>query len=657
MKRRSFLKGLAVTTPLLGAKSPINLLLKGSKSVDRVLVLGMDGMEISLLRRFVEDGSMPTFKRFIDKAGYSGPLRTTLPALSPVAWSSFITGCNPGRHGIFDFVARDPATVAPYLSTAITEKGKSLGLGNWKMPISGGTKQARKEKALWTHLADNGISNSFFRLPGNYPCEGAGGTSVSGMGTPDLTGGYGSAVLFLEGDKNPFPDIKGSRVITQHAHDFAFEFSLEGPPNPYKNDEHAVEVTVKIVKDPTNKVIRMELGDQSVILQEKQWSAWIPVHFSFIPGVSGADGMVQCFVKAVHPKLELYISPVIIDPLANSIPTSSPPSYAQELATKIGRYNTLGLPADTKSLSNGLLSDEEYLAQALGVLEENMKALDAELAQFSEGLLFFYFSSLDQNQHMLWRCFDPTHPLYDPNASPELKNAVKMFYIQMDKALERALAKIDSRTLVMVLSDHGFLPFTREFQLNTWLRDQGYLVLHDNSKDVDELSLLTDVDWSKTRAYALGFAGFYINIKGREPFGTVEVSQAPALMKEIQSKLNQTLDPQTGLSVGTAVLSAEAYSGGRTPFAPDIIMSYTPGVRVSDTSILGGFSKDIFTPRTNKWAADHCMEPAKVPGVFLCSHALSSDSPAIWELSATILSALGVDADSSSFDGQSLWKV
>lgn len=656
MKRRTFLKGIAAT-PLISQSSPLNLLLKGSGSIDKVLVLGMDGMEMSLLRRFTEDGSMPTFKRFMQNAGYSGPLQTTLPALSPVAWSSFITGCNPGRHGIFDFVARDPATVSPYLSTAITKEGKTIGLGGWQMPLGGGTEQARKEKALWDHLAASGISNSFFRLPGNFPCQGAGGTSISGMGTPDLTGGYGSATLFIEGDDNPFPKIKGSRVVVQQPNNFSFEFSLEGPPNPYKSESRAVEVDVKIKKDPSNKVIRLSIADQSIVLEEKQWSPWIPIHFSFIPGVSGAGGMVQCYVRSIHPRLEIYISPVVIDPLANSIPTSEPPAYAQELAEKIGRFNTLGLPADTKSLSNGLLSDEEYLEQAKGVLYENMKALDAELSQFSEGLLFFYFSSLDQNQHMLWRCFDTTHPLYDPNAAPELKDAIRMFYTEMDRALATALAKVDSRTLVLVLSDHGFLPFTREFQLNTWLREHGYLVLHDDSKETEELSLLLDVDWSRTKAYALGFAGFYLNLKGREPHGIVESSQAASLLKELSEKLGSTIDPETGLPVGRAVLASNAYHGAQTVGAPDVIMAYTPGVRVSDTSILGGFSKDIFNARTNKWSADHCMEPAKVPGILISSHALSAQDPAIWDLAPTILSALNLDTDSKSFDGRVLWEA
>lgn len=655
MKRRTFLQGIAAT-PLLTNKSPINILLKGSKTVDRVLVLGMDGMEISLLRRFVEEGIMPTFKRFMQGAGYCGPLQTTLPALSPVAWSSFITGCNPGRHGIFDFVARDPSTVSPYLSTAISEKSSSLEFGSWRLPLSGGSKQARREVALWEHLAISGISNSFFRLPGNYPCQGAGGSSISGMGTPDLTGGYGSATLFVEGEDNPFPGIKGSRVINQTASDLGFHFTLEGPENPYRTESEPIEIEVKITRDPINKAIKLDLAGSNLILEEGQWSEWIPIHFNFIPGVSGADGMVQCYVKSVHPKLALYISPVVIDPLANSIPTSYPPTYAQELALKIGRYNTLGLPADTKSLSNGLLSDQEYLAQALGVLHENMRALDVELAKFSEGLLFFYFSSLDQNQHMLWRCFDSTHPLYDPNASPELKNAIKMFYGEMDKALAQALARVDSRTLVLVLSDHGFLPFTREFQLNTWLRNQGYLVLHDESRESEELSLLSDVDWSKTRAYALGFSGFYLNLKGREPEGIVDPSQASSLLREIQKKIEETIDPESGLHVGRVVLASEAYHGDNILNSPDAIMSYTPGVRVSDTSILGGFSRSIFTPRINKWAADHCMEPAKVPGVLLSSHALNGESPAIWDLAPSILEALNIDIPSSFFDGRSLWK-
>lgn len=656
MKRRTFLKCLSAA-PLGSVRSPLNILLKGARSIDRVLVLGMDGMEMSLLKRFTDEGVMPTFKRFMERSGYSGPLTTTLPALSPVAWSSFITGCNPGRHGIFDFVAREPSTLAPYLSTAHARQESALKLGSWKLPYGGGLEQARGERALWDHLADSGVSNSFFRLPGNYPCHGAGGTAISGMGTPDLTGGYGAATLLLESESSPLSSVKGSRVIVTPADNFQFEFALEGPPNPYSSDSSQLEVPVKVRKDPSNQVARISISDQNFILQPGQWSPWIPIHFSFIPGVSGADGMVQCYLRSVHPSLELYISPVTIDPLASSIPVSFPNAYAKELAQVTGRFNTLGLPADTKSLSNGILSDEEYLSQARSVLLENMAALDFELSRFSEGLLFFYFSSLDQNQHMLWRCFDEKHPLYDPKASPELKNAVKMFYIEMDKALAQALSRTDDRTLVLILSDHGFHPFTREFQLNTWLQQNGYLVLKNPGKDPEEVSLHADVDWSRTRAYALGFSGLYLNLKGREKFGNVDPSQAQVLLQEIKGKLDQTVDPATGLLVGRAVLATAAYRGELMSRSPDIIMAYTPGTRVSDTSILGGFAREVFTPRTNKWAADHCMEPSKIPGVLLSSHPLGRADPAIWDLAPTILAALGIDYSSGNFDGSSLWKL
>lgn len=644
--------------PLLTAKNlPFNLLLKGGATVDKVLVLGMDGMEISLLKRYIAEGHMPTFEKFMAGAGYAGPLKTTLPALSPVAWSSFITGTNPGKHGVFDFVSRDPKTLAPYLSTAVSKPGSSIELGNFQFPLGGGTEQTRQGKALWDYLADKGMAHSFFRLPGNYPCEGAGeGRSISGMGTPDLTGAYGTATLLVEGESSPLGNKSGSRIITQRAKDFAFSLDLEGPSDPFSKEHKVTKIKVEVLKDPIKEAIKIKVGDQNFILEVGKWSEWIPVHFGFMGGMSGADGMFQCYLKSVHPKLEIYFSPILIDPLANSIPTSFPASYSKEMAEKTGRYNTLGLPADTKSLSNGLLNDEEYLQQARGVLDENFKAFDYELSKFSEGLLFFYFSSLDQNQHMLWRCFDENHPQYDPSASPTMKTAIRDLYIEMDRALQQALSRVDSRTLVMVLSDHGFMPFTREFELNTWLKDQGYLVLKDDArkKEVADLSIFGDIDWKKTKAYGVGFSGLFLNMKGREQVGIVEPSKSAELLKEISSKLGATIDSETNKVVGRAVIAASEYEGNAMAASPDILMAYSPEVRVSDNSVLGGFSNSIFGPRTNKWSADHCMEPARVPGILISSHALNTSDPAIWDLVPTILSALGMDAQGADFDGRAL---
>jgi predicted AlkP superfamily phosphohydrolase/phosphomutase len=658
MQRRTFIKGLSAL-PFVPNSLPMNLLLKGSRAVDKVLVLGMDGMEISLLKRFVAEGHMPTFKRFIAGAGYSGPLKTTLPALSPVAWSSFITGCNPGRHGIFDFVARDPKTITPFLSTSKTEAAKEIDIAGFKFPWGGGISSARESKALWSYLAENGVAHSFFRLPGNYPCEvGQNGTAISGMGTPDLTGAYGTATLLLEADSSPLTAKSGSRVLLQRPKNFEFSLTLKGPPNPFSKKHEISEVELKVLKDPVKTAVKIEVDGKNFILEQGKWSEWIPVKFSFMAGISGAEGMFQCYLRSVHPALELYISPILIDPLANAIPTSQPPSYAEELAKNIGRYNTLGLPADTKSLSNGLLSDEEYLQQAVSVLDENLKAFDFELNRFSEGLLFFYFSSLDQNQHMLWRCFDEKHPLHDPKASPQMKNAIRDLYIEMDQILKQALSKVDSRTLVLVMSDHGFMPFTREFELNTWLKNEGYLALHPEaqSKPVEELSLFSDVDWKNTSAYALGFSGLYLNVAGREPNGTVDPKDSQRYLKEISSKLSSTVDSATGSTVGRAVPAIEEYSGDAMELSPDILMAYAPGVRVSDNSILGGFADSTFNPRTNKWSADHCMEPARVPGVLLSSHALNVSDPAIWDLAPMILSALGLSFGDGAFDGRKIFK-
>ncbi len=619
--------------------------LRNNKIARKAIVIGMDGLDPNLIRKFIEAGEMPTFKKIIDRGGHFGELQTTMPPHSPVAWSSFINGTNPGGTGIYDFVHRDPTTFTPYMSTSRSfDSGSTFSLGDWNIPLSAGRVELmRKGTPFWEYLERSDIPVSVFQIPANFPITPSRIKAVSGMGTPDLLGSYGTATLFSDMLVPAADKLSGSRVVRIREFNNIYKTALSGPRNSFRVENPSSEIPFTIQRDAYEAVIRIIIQDKEIILKAGEFSDWVPLKFEMVPYMVSVPGMVRFFAKQVHPKLQLYVSPINVDPLNPALPIASPADYSVELAQAVGRFYTQGFPADTKSLSNGLLSDDEYLMQAKIVLEENIKALEYQFNNFHEGLFFFYFSSTDQNQHMLSRLMDPTHPLYDPNASPQCKDAVKYFYRAMDEVLAKVLSKVDSSTLLIALSDHGFAPFVREFNLSTWLYEQGFTSV-PHAEQMEEAETYACVDWSKTKAYALGINGLYLNLKDREKEGIVTAAESAAIKAEIKSKLCKVTDPLNGKPIITNVYEPkDIYSGPYLNEAPDLVVGYQRGYRISDESVLGKFPKEIVRDRTDKWSSDHCMDPAVVPGMLLSNQNCKIPNPGLWDMGPSILNSFGIE--------------
>jgi predicted AlkP superfamily phosphohydrolase/phosphomutase len=627
-----------------GSKPLQGPFLRNTNLARKAIVLGMDGLDPNLVKRFVAQGKMPTFKRLIEK-GYFSELQTTMPPQSPVAWGSFITGCNPGGHGIFDFIHRDPTSFSPYLSTSRSYPAKSeINLGAWSLPLGAGRVDLlRKGPALWKPFEENDIPATIYQVPANFPVIGKGKTKqISGMGTPDLIGGYGISTYYSDTPVEGSDKFTSVRVELVRSADYQIKTKISGPKNVFRTAGDSAEVELNIKVDPTNNVLIIKIQNEEFVLQQGEWSNWIPIRFEFIPFFASASGTVRFLAKEIHPNFKLYMSPIQIDPLEPSMPICNPVGYSAEVAQAIGRFYTQGLPADIKALAEGVLTDDEYLQQAKIVLSESERALDYELEQFREGLLFFYFSSPDQNEHMLWRNMDPKHPLYDPNAKPEVHSAVEFVYGRMDAALARALDKVDSSTLLIVMSDHGFAPFLREFHLSTWLVEQGYTAVTDNKK-YHESKFFDYVDWERTQAYALGINGLYLNLAGREKQGSLSANDADRVRKELITKLESVRDPlNKNPVIMKAYDSREIYQGPYTALAPDILVGYHSAYRISDESVLGRFPQGTFSDRKNKWAADHCMDPRVVPGTLLTNWACTGKSPGLADLAPSIINAFGL---------------
>jgi predicted AlkP superfamily phosphohydrolase/phosphomutase len=372
-----------------------------------------------------------------------------------------------------------------------------------------------------------------------------------------------------------------------------------------------------------------------------------------VPGLVSVEGISRFYFKQAHPRFELYVSPVNLDPRNPALPLSTPAGYSKELAEEIGGpFYTQGIAEDTKALSAGVFNDAEYLQQSREVLNEHRRIFDKEFPKFKNGLFFFYFSSLDLNAHMLWRAMDEHHPNHTPE-SAAYAGAIEQFYTQMDQVLGEVWPKVDEHTTLLVLSDHGFAPFYRSFNLNTWLLQNGYLKLKDGA-DPEQGEYFTNVDWAHTRAYGLGLNGLYLNLRGREKDGIVAPgAEAEALLKELTEKLLTVRD--SGHTVITRVDSAEqAYSGVHTALAPDLIVGYNRGYRAGWKTVLGAFTRDVLEDNLNPWSGDHCMDYTLVPGVVLSNRPMAAAAPALTDIAPTILAEFGI-AKPQSMIGHSIF--
>ena len=614
-------------------------------------------MDPQLLHRFEREGKMPNFAK-LEAQGDFRPLTTSIPPQSPVAWSNLITGMNPGGHGIFDFIHRDPKTLSLYFSASKVEGPKhSIHLGNWTIPLGGGSaEQLRRGVAFWQILDQHGIPNTIFRMPSNFPPVPAKGETLSGMGTPDLRGTYGTFSFYTDDPTAEPGAVEGGQVIPVQVENFQVRANLIGPDNSFRKGNLPATEQFTVAVDPLEPAAEFTVQNHEFVLREGEWSDWIRVEFQLVPFFGNVKGMCRFYLKQTHPRFQLYVSPINIDPANPALPISTPSSYSRLLTDEVGEFHTQGIAEDTKALSDGMLDDKEYLEQARTVLAEHRRVFDEEFPKFKEGVFFFYFSSLDLNSHMFWRLMDPAHPEYDATLAEQNGSAIADFYQQIDQVLGEVLPHLDDRTTLLVLSDHGFAPYYRSFNLNTWLLHNGYIKLKDSATS-DSNEPFATVDWTQTRAYGLGLNGLYVNLRGRESKGVVEPgTQADGLMAELRAKLLEVQDPKSKQRVITRIdLASEVYQGRYARSGPDMLVGYNRGYRAGWQTILGSFPVEELEDNSNPWSGDHCMDYTLVPGVLLSNRKITAKAPALTDIAPTILAEFGI-AKGSGMIGQSVFQ-
>jgi predicted AlkP superfamily phosphohydrolase/phosphomutase len=626
----------------------------GKAKFKRAVILGFDGMDPELADRFMNEGKLPNLARLRAKGTFTR-LRTTFPAISPVAWSTFMTGVNPGKHNIYDFLARDTSNYLPYLSSAeIKGPKRQIKIGKYSIPF-GKTeiKAMRKGTPFWHWLGKAGIFSSVIRVPVTFPPEKFSGVLLSGMCVPDLKGSQGTFCLCTTRMSDDKFREGGVRVPMERRNGVCHSY-VPGPDNPIAETAgHEMRLKYEVRPDSAAQQAKFTVGSEKFTLKVGEYSDWTPVEFKAGLGFN-AHGICRFYLKEVSPEVEVYVSPVNIDPGHPDLPISHPVTYSIYLAKLYGPFATLGLAEDTWALNEHVLDDDAFLAQCYSNHEDRERMLFDALEKTQQGLCTCVFDTTDRIQHMFWRYLDADHPAARDVPQDKRPQVIPELYQKMDKLIGRVMEKLDDDTLLLVISDHGFKSFARCMNLNAWLHQNGYLELKDNKTESGDW--FEDVDWSRTRAYTMGLNGLYINIKGREKQGIVELADVEALKKEIQQKLNGLKDPDSGAVGITGVfITGNVYSGPYSENAPDILVGYAAGYRASWDSVLGKVTGQIFEDNLKAWSGDHCIDPRLVPGVLFSSHKFVEDKPHIADVAPTILTLFGLQAP-PHFDGKA-WNL
>ena len=618
--------------------------------VKRFVILGLDGMEPSLVEKYMAEGKLPYFCKLREKGAYLR-LGTTLPPLSPVAWSTFLTGCNPGKHNIFDFLTRSKQNYLPALSSvSIRGSSRSWKIGPYRIPIGKpDIRLLRRGKPFWHLLGEHGIFSNIIRVPITFPPERFRGVLLSAMCVPDLRGSQGTFSYYTTRAEGEDDYIGGERIRVQR-NGRVVRSHLIGPENDMLESGGALRCPFEVTVTGPGRATLKVCGETHE-LEAGCYTPWVHVDFKAGPGIK-IRGICEFLLLGTDPAFELYVTPIQIDPDRPAMPISYPSVYSSYLAKMQGSYATLGLAEDTWGLNGRVLGDDHYLHQCLEADRERETMFFDALEKVRRGLCVCVFDGTDRIQHMFWRYIDPKHPAHDGQSSNQHRSAIEELYERMDDLVGRTMqACDDDDTVLMVISDHGFNSFRRGVDLNVWLEQNGYLKLKPDGRGK---KYLAGVDWSQTRAYCLGLAGIWLNVRDREAEGIVPPEDADGLRDELCEKLVELRDDEKSeAAISRAFNTRKTYRGPFKTEAPDIIVGFNKGYRVSWEAAIGQPTDRLFHDNTKAWSGDHCIDPKLVPGVLFCNRKIASRSPRLIDLGATTLDMFGVKVP-AHMDGRPL---
>lgn len=660
-----------------------------SKYSQRLVILGFDGLDPDLVRRWMDEGKLPNMKRLADQGGLY-PLGTTHSAESPTAWASFATGVNPGKHNIYDFLVRDTNTYLPDLG--MVQRVPPKFLFNYIptsrpkiLSIRGGT-------SFWVTAGKAGVRSSVLTVPVTFPPEEVpNGELLAGLPLPDIRGTMGTFYYFAtdlsryEEGNTEFGGILRRLVVEG---DVA-KTELIGPPNPIVRqqvqairtktakltDEDRARIkaleTTEDVRIPMTirwnraaKTATVEIQGNTIDLQPGKMSRWIDLDFRINLFVR-IHGMAQMLLMNAGNELQLYVSPVNWKPDNPPVAMSSPAGFAGELFDTLGYYRTLGWAEATWPLNEGRMDEKTFMDDLFTAFDDRARVILNRLDSKQWDVLVGVIESTDRVQHMMWRFMDPKHPMHDPALAAQFGDSIEKVYIRADKFVGEVLQHIDPSTPVMIVSDHGFHSWRKAVNLNTWLVQEGYMVLQGQQageKKLDDLfggggEFWENVDWSRTRAYAMGIGQIYFNLRGRESQGIVSPgAEATQLANELSARLLTMKDPEDGSPIIRAVYKRDdVYSGEYLKNASELQIGMEDGYRVSWQTTLGGAPQGIVYPNMKKWSGDHGgYDYATTAGVLISSRPVTRDHLSIVDIAPTVLKYFGVQIP-SDIDGKPLF--
>jgi len=610
----------------------------------RLVILGFDGMSPHIVEPLMREGKLPHLAALQQEGAYRR-LATTNPSQSPVAWSGFATGQNPGEHGLFDFLRRDPARITDPKADAL-----ALATSNF---VQGKFVPVVKAKRFWEYATEYGVESVILNCPITFPPDKINGRMLSGMGVPDILGTEGTFTYYTT--ERVAGDDEGGRVIALPGLQTAYTFALYGPRRQTSAGIDHAQVPMAVQFDPNAHTATIEIkGGAPFVLKRGEWSDWQSVTFS-LGLFKKIKGILQCYlVHADGEHFALLVSPINYDPRDPYFPLSSPEGYARELAEKVGLFYTQGMPNETWSMNEGRLAEQPFLDRLQRITQQRKAMLDLELERTKQGIVFAYFDGTDVVQHMFWGLTDAKNAhRYNPN-SP-YADTIATWYANMDAIVGEVRQQLEPDDVLIVLSDHGFASFRRAAHVNTWLRQHGYLALKNGDVGGE---LLQDVDWAKTRAYALGFGAIYLNQQGREAEGIVKPgADSERLKKQLIDELKTWQDGDMPV-VHAVYAREEIFWGQHAAITPDLYIGFHDGYRASWQTALGAAPAALVEDNAKHWSGDHLIDPALVPGILFANKPITKEHPSLYDLTPTILQVIGCNKaqiEAGQFDGKPLF--
>ena len=659
------------------------------KFKQKLVILGFDGMDPRLVQKWMDEGKLPNLKKLAGASGGVHRLETTHSPESPTAWASFATGVNAGKHNIYDFLVRDTNTYLPDLGMVSREPPRFVF--NYIPIARPNIKSIRGGTSFWVTAGRAGVRSSMLTVPVTYPPEDVpNGEMLSGLPLPDIRGTMGTFSYYgTDVSRYEEGDTEMGGIIRRLVFDGdTAQTDFIGPPNPIVRQQlrrvRAVAAPTELDKmkiaelqaredvrlpmtihwNRPGKSATIDLGGSSIHLAEHEWSKWVTLDFD-INLLVRVHGMAQLFLIRAGQELQLYISPVNWKPDNPPAPMSAPASFAADLYERLGPYRTLGWAEATWPLNEDRIDEKTFMDDLYRAFDDRAQVILQRIDSRQWDLLVGVIESTDRVQHMMWRLIDPSHPMYDKALAAKFGDSIERVYRKCDDFVGEVMTRVGTDTPILIVSDHGFHSFRQSVNLNTWLVQEGFMALQGQAPGEKKLKDLfggggtfwENVDWSRTRAYAMGLGQIYINLKGREGRGTVEPTESKMVQDDLAARLLTMTDPKTAARMVDAVYKRDdIYTGAYLANAAELQVGLADGYRVSWQSTLGGSPPGIVYPNMKKWSGDHGSYDYKsTPGTLISSRALSGTAElSIMDIAPTVLKYFGVPIP-SEIDGKPIF--